>query len=1636
MKRVTSILLIFLFTILLLLGVVLFVLLTPTGQEYLTSQLNKYLKRKLNTRIEIGHISLQWPKALGVDHLYIEDLQGDTLIAAVKLKADLDMWGLIRGKIGIQKVEVEDVRGKIYRKAPEKDFNFQFIPDAFASSPPDTTSGEPLDMSWDHLVVRKIHLTYYDDGSGIDADIRLPEAEVLFSAFNPSYSRYHPTDIQLKNSDLSLRFFRPTDLGLPPAEPTPVTDTLDLQFGKIDFRNIKVRYNDEVSGLTTDLDFPKVLAQIDHVYLDGQRVGIKELEIANSKIIVAFNPVEEEVTSEVEADLSTEGWQVRLGSLRLLENEIAYDDHNIQPTSKGLDYAHINLSGLSGELDNFIYSPDSTAGNLIHLQLEEKSGLVVEKAAAQFGYTARQTFLKNLTLKTPHSSLGDQVVLSYSDLDQLSSDLGNVKLDFKLAQSKLGFPDLLLLLPDLAETPPFDVKPNSFIQGSAHLTGTVNNIQINEAVFSMPDATRLAVTGNITGMPDPEQLGMAIELKELSASGADVMALLPKGTLPDSVRLPDQMKLVGRLDGSLEALKIDAELETDQGNLQLTGEFNNITDSLNASYEGQLRMEAVDLGYLLMQPADQLGKVSLYAEFSGKGYSLTEADARLNGTISRADIKGYTYRNLNLSGDVRQGLANFRAASQDPNLDIDIEGTADLNPEFPAVTINADLRNLDFNQLNLYSDSVALAGNMALNLTSTNPANPLGEMVGTDLVLKNRQREIPIGTLNLQFSNEGEGKKMELQSSFASLLITGEFDYTALGDLFTAEINRYFQISDTLTKTPNPPYSFHLTGHIQQHDALKVFAPELTRLDRVNFRAQLKDQGDTTFSFSAFAPRTVYDSISVNGLSVTAEADGEKLAYRTNIDELKSESFRVRNFQLGGTVADNQADAQLTVKDSVDRNQHMAGVVIKNDGGDYEIRMRNRLILNYVPWRSDSTGFIRWGQDGLLVKDFTLFRNRSREKLIITSVGDQENATPYPNGPIRITADSIAIRPLVQMVTRDPKLASGRLDGDFYIAKYQEEAPVFQGDLSILKFELQGVPMGDFQLKADNRTASVIDLNMSLKGELNDVSMDGKYKSGTEAPLDFRLNLNRLDAKLIEAFSFGELKQGQGQLNGNLTIQGSLTSPKLNGNIQHQGLGYRISQLGTRYKFEDGTLRFTAPQLHLDNLTIVDTLDQKLYVKGQVVLDDLPNVGYQLTVNTDRFNLLNASRRDNDLVYGRVFGGANLTIRGKGTESVINGNVNILKGSNVTLILPDDDAGMDRGNGIVEFVTRKEEVEPEAPKSEGPVVVDFASELSLNIETDPDAEFTIVLDERNGDNLKVKGNANLNTGLAPNGQLYLLGTYELAEGAYELTFEILKKEFLIRKGSQIIWSGDPMQAELDIVAVYEVEADPSAFSPTNYRYGKVPFNVLLSITGNLSNPKIEFDLEVNERAGSALKNKIEDEQILSSFRNDASEMNKQVFGLLLMNRFMAETSNISLGGFSAEAIARQSVSKMLSDQLNYLASDLIKGVQLDFNLQSTTGATGGRTDLNVGLTKGFLNDRVTVSVGRNFELENSGESAQSSELFDNIAVNYKITRDGRYVLRAYRKNQFQTVLEGFIVETGVSFIVTLDYDAVKEFFEK
>jgi translocation and assembly module TamB len=177
---------------------------------------------------------------------------------------------------------------------------------------------------------------------------------------------------------------------------------------------------------------------------------------------------------------------------------------------------------------------------------------------------------------------------------------------------------------------------------------------------------------------------------------------------------------------------------------------------------------------------------------------------------------------------------------------------------------------------------------------------------------------------------------------------------------------------------------------------------------------------------------------------------------------------------------------------------------------------------------------------------------------------------------------------------------------------------------------------------------------------------------------------------------------------------------------------------------------------------------------------------------------------------------------------------------------------------------------------------------------------------------------------------------------------------------------------------------------------------------------------------------------LIQLRQEPSELNKQVFAVLLLNRFVGENPFESGGGgFNAGALARQSVSKLLTEQLNNLAGSLINGVDLNFDVASsddyTTGERRDRTDLNVGLSKRLLNNRLTVTVGSNFQLEGPQQTNQSSNnIAGNVSVNYQLSKDGRYMLRFYRKNDYQAVADGYVIETGLGFSMTVDYNRFRE----
>ncbi len=1652
-KAITALAILFL-VIFLLVGIAFWTLETTAGQNFLTKQATSFLRKKLKTRVDIRAIRLDIPDWVSLEGVYIEDKSGDTLVAGERLFVDLDMWSLMKGNIGVNKVELEGIRLKVNRTLPDTVFNFQFIPDAFASAEPTPadTAASTTEMRLDEFVLKRVHLTYKDAVIGTDADANISNARVLFDKFNPTLSQYHPTNVVLNGTRADVRMYEALvetiadpDKSKPSALDDTPTDTLDVQLGDLSVQDLIFNFTDEISGLTSGVKLGKLAGRIDKTYLESQQVSVRNVLLENTSAFVEQKKMakvaapETPTTAAGPAPDASPGWNINVGSIKLTDNQLKYDDFNVPKQPKGMDFAHLGISKFTADLNDFKFSDTDISGSLERAAFREQSGFVVQQAKADFAYAEKTTFLKNMYLKTPSTTLRDELVLNYKNQAQLSENIGRVQLRMRLKNSQLAFSDVLLLAPDLKDTPPFAKSPNGLLKGDALITGTVDNMQISRANFSTLEGTVLRTSGRISGLPDADKLSVNISIDEMASTRRDLMKMLPDSALPSSIELPETLNITGKVKGGLDNITMDANIATSLGNGSFAGNVRNATDSVNATYNGTLSFTEFDMGKFLKQPPEELGKLTLTTDVDGRGFSPTIMQARLNGTVQSASVKGYTYNNLNLNGTIDNGLADFRAGIEDSNIDLNLTAKANLNGEYPTVDANADIRKINLQALNLYEEALSLQGQIDANLTSTDPANPLGVIAVRNFVLTKDGEPVRLDSVDVRLTADGAVKDATVDAPFMQAHLSGTFDYARLADVVLTEINKYFTVPDVPYKAIEGPYDMKLDAQVVNHPLIQQFAPGLTKLDRVSFSTNIDSQQDTTMKLSLVMPLVEYDTMRIEGTNFVMSGNGQEANFKGNVEKLETSSFRVQKASLSGLVSDNNALFGLMVLDSINDPRHtIAGAVAYADSA-YRISLRDKMLLDYNTWDANATGYVQYGKEGILAKDFGI--NRKGQSLAINSL------TSEPNGPLSIKLDSLGIGQFIALATQDSTLANGKLNGEIVLKDYME-TPSFTGDLLLKDLSVTQIPVGDLSINATNERADRIALNVKLNSELNDMTVTGDYVLEGDNALNFDVNMNRLSAKTLQAFSFGELERAKGALTGKLTVQGSTDSPRLNGQMKFDSVAFDVTQLGARYYFNKQTIDFKGQDIVFNNFTVQDSLNQPLTVDGNVSIANIPDVGYDLKIKAKDFTVLDASRKENDFFYGKGVIDMALNVEGKGSQSIIDGTIKVKSGSDITVILPNDAAGAESAEGIVKFVDRSDSThlaQSDTVQVNTSTVVDFASELSLNIEADDKSQFTIVIDELNGDNIKVKGNAQLNTGIAPNGQLYLLGLYELTEGSYDLTFEVLKKQFTIQQGSTILWTGDPMAAEVDITAIYTVKADLTGLgaqgAPKTGKggdLGKIPLDVQLKINGSLLSPAVTFDIVASSTLNSDDARSINQNSGLTTLRNNTAELNKQVFALLVLNKFLTDQSgSSSSSGLNAEGIARQSVSELLTDQLNLLASDLIKGVNLNFDLNSQAEGGTARTDLNVGLTKSFLNDRLTVSVGRNFELENSNaDAASSNQIVDNIALNYALTRDGKYLLRAYRKNQYQAVLQGFIVENGLSFIVTLDYDQFRELFQK
>ncbi|GGI27017.1 translocation/assembly module TamB domain-containing protein [Pedobacter mendelii] len=1613
----------------------------PAVQNFVKGKAINYLKTKTKTEVSLESIKIALPKDVVLNKFYIEDKKGDTLLYAEKLAIDISLFKLLKNTVEINNIELKNIRANVKRISPDTTFNFSFLVDAFASDQKkpqdkvdkDTTS--TLKFSIDKVSFEDIGINYRDDVAGNDVKLYLGAFKTKIKDFDLANQHYVIKELSLTNT--SLKYLQQKPLVQLAQHLTNSVDSSQKETGKLPlievenfaFHNVKVNYEDQISTTKAIADVNELGLVNLKVDLTNSKYTVDDAKLNKSNILFAFKPAPsndlKKVKDTVVPEKSPLGLMIK--NISLADNNVQFDNLGAKATAKGMDFNHLKISGLSFGAGDVSYSAAGIKANVKNCSLKEKSGFALNELKGNAVYNDKQIKLSNFVLKTPNTNIENATELNFTSMDDLTKHPERVKLALSFKNTTIGLKDAGFF----SEAIPANYR-NEKIKLNADVNGYLNNLNIPRLQISGLKNTQIDISGTAKGLPDIKKTYLDLNIKKLYLTKGDILVVVPKKSLPPSIELPNVINAKGKFIGSMTDFNTNMNIQTDMGSAVLTAAMKGPKG--RESYKANVNLNNFNVGRLLkMQP--KLGRVSVKADVVGTGLDPKKINAKFNAKVLNAYYNKYTYRNLSLAGNYSNQNINIKSSMPDSNANFALDAKVNMAGKYPAVKANLNLKQVNLQALNFSPTVLSAAGLVKVDLTTADADYLNGSVDITSLQVVKDAQKINIDTISVRAKTTETANELTLKSEILSAKIDGKYQLTKVSNAIINEINKYYAFGE-VTKIPDQRLRFF----VQVYDSklLKQFVPELTVFKQSQFYGLIDTQKDSLQIKGNF-PQVVYGDFKVDTTVLNINNDNNKLAYALTVKALQSPSVSLFNTEISGDAANNNLGVNIFLRDRQLKNKYVIGGTFQSINKDYKFTLDpQKLLLDYQKWVVSQENYIQFGASGILVNQFQI--SNSGQSLSINSNPTQ------PNAPLAIQFKDFQLETLTKFAETDTTLVGGRLNGTANV-KDLASTPKFEANLTIDQLRYQKDQLGTLRLAINNNTANAFEVNVALTG-VHEMRVNGFYYTAPQSALDLTVNIDKIEMKNIESLSQGQLKNGTGTLTGALSVKGALTAPKILGDLTFNNAGINVAYVNSYFRMPNEKISFTNEGISFNNFTLIDSLNQKATINGKILTTDYKNYRFGLDIRMNNFRAINSTAANNELIYGTVFLTSNIKVRGDLNQPDVNMTVKVNKGTKFFFALPSSDPSVIDQDGIVQFI------DADAPPFNGQkaLKVDSISKspvkginLVANVSIDPEAELNVVVDPSNGDALKVRGEANLNATMDPSGKISLTGRYEINDGSYNLSVGPLgKKEFKLVKGSTIIWTGEPTTANVNLSALYEVNAAPIDLinDPSNIQAKtKLPFQVYLMMKGELLKPIISFKLDLPENERGALGGIVYTK--LLNVNRDESELNKQVFALLALNRFIANNPFQSLagGGGGVSTLARSSVSKLLTEQLNNLTSDLIQGVDLNFGVNSSEDYSSGsmqqKTDLEIGLSKKLLNDRLTVTVGSSFALEGpQAPGEKSTNIAGNVNVEYALSADGRYRLRAYRRNQNDVIVQGQIIETGLGFTLVVDYNKFKEIFQK
>lgn len=1273
---------------------------------------------------------------------------------------------------------------------------------------------------------------------------------------------------------------------------------------------------------------------------------------------------------------------------------------------RSMDYAHMFVDSIYADVSQIWFRGDTLHTRIDGLRaVDIPSKTRLRELTADMTYASRFWEFDKLTLRVGRSRLSNYVKFEYKHFLTFTDFNDSVKVTARLQPSSVYSDDIAQFAPQLENW-------NEHVLVSGEAKGYVRNFSAkNLDVKYSNGGTHIIGNVSAEGLPEWKETFAELRLRPGTVlNPRDLRPVLPASVYPYFQRL-GTVKLNGHFLGFYNDFVANGDFKTNLGNLTADVNLKFKTDPRNSSYEGTVRTAGFQLGKLLGDES-LIRDLAVNGRVEGVGFDPDAARLQANATIPHIWVKGYRYQNIVVTnGRLTRQEFEGKVNINDPNLQLIGEGNVNWGRGRQAFDLVSDVRRANLQALGITSEPLVVSTQADVRFQGLTLDELLGRIHLRDTRLSLRGRTVFLDTLDVLATRRDGQRLLAMRSDAFRLRARGNYQFSqAMRDVqqLVQEYRLNFEGDAAATaayyrrkrRQVTPDYAIDLNLQLKQANPLiHVFLPQLTVSDSARIEGSFRNGATSILTLGGKAGFVQYDSIRAHNVEfdlLTSKAPNApdvlaQASVTSTRQELpvlgRTEQFYAEGvwdqdkINFSSSVAQTGTTNRATINGALDFLPNAVQIVFRKSG-------LNLLGREWTIAQDDAILIAGAGHE-ITVPNFSL-SNGPQRILATGQVSDDPAQTLH----LEVKDLELAtLSPLTRQNMRGRVNATGDVRGVF-------GQLVAASRLTVDSLYFDNVLIGNVSGMSNwDNPSKRLGVNLSVgRDQLNVLSVAGTIAPGAaQEQLNLTGALNDAPLKLAEPFLAGVLTNLGGTGRGTLRLTGPFSAPTLRGDVAVRQGVFTFPYLNTTYTFEDN-IRFFEDRMVFRSIRLRDVLGNTGTLDGTIYHQGFENMRLALRANFRRMQVLNTTRRQNELYFGTAFATGEASVTGPTNNLVI--NVRARSEAGTRLSLPLDNAATATQANYIQFVNRNVPADTTkatpAPKS---AAVDLSGIL-LNCVFDvtPDAYMEVILDETTGDVIRGTASGQLRLNIDTRGDFNMYGQLEVVRGAYNFTLQgLVNKEFQVRPGGTLTWNGSPLEGQMDVTAAY---TQRTSLAPIlNATEGSATFasvTAIMHLTGDMLLPRIQLGLEFND-APTTLEGQLT--SFLSNIRNDEQELNRQVFSLLLFRQLSAPGQFGTPDLFAGNNAVQNSLGQILSTQLGLLTSQIDQNLEIDFNLDGVTAEE--LRDLQVRLSYSLLQGRLRVTRSGGITNNTNGTSVNPAQnsLIGDIGLEYFLRADGKFRVR-------------------------------------